>query len=117
MTRFILIDNHSGFIWCDLEAASPIEAARRIDAEHGIIARNYLEHAYSFRPPANATAYFVYLPLADFPPVTDGQDTATIDALQASGFLIAVVTADVIDVDDASRDGQRAQDLGRGVPE
>jgi hypothetical protein len=112
--RYILIDNHSGFIFGDTAtlrgdhvidgeqvrdlSLTPILAARWIDeVEGGSYGRTYEEHSSGYQPAANETAYFVYR--ADINgsdavvAITDGQDEEMIEAVERDCDLVAVVTS------------------------
>lgn len=72
MQRFIVIDNASGYICGEANAADIIEAARAVDAETGSGERDMKEvGGFSF---ANDDGYLVYEASADFPAIDDGQD-------------------------------------------
>jgi len=92
MARYILIDNHSGYIFGDTadyaagHDISPIAAARMLDESIGERGRSYSEQR---RPPReNVTGYHVYR--ADIagseavPVVMDGQDSDTIAAVEGA---------------------------------
>jgi hypothetical protein len=90
MSRFILIDNSSGYIWGDsadldgkIFSGTPMEFAAALDAHIGVHGRTYEEvghHALA----SNETGYHAYR--ADvggskaFPVVQDGQDREMIAA-------------------------------------
>ena len=80
MTRYILIDTFSGYVWGDTadldchEPADPIAACRTLDEELGISGRNYFEVSAS-----DQASYEVKEAPDGFPPVIDGRDPETID--------------------------------------
>lgn len=93
MTRYILIDSNSGYIFGDTadfaanrqsDITSIIDAARMLDesiGEHGL---RYAE--LSRNPRSTQTGYYVYRADIDdteaVPVVQDGQDQETIDAVE-----------------------------------
>ncbi len=101
MARYILIDNNSGYIWgdsADLNGAIfptdyPVEYAKALDASLGETDRTY--EFSSYNPRSSVSGYHVYR--ADIngsdavATVWDGQDQATISAVEAScdyvGFI------------------------------
>lgn len=107
MARYILIDNASGYIWGDTAAldvpadATPIDAARALDASLGVTGRIYLQTSATVgtRPAANATAYWIHEAGPAFPPVQDGQDAATIRAVERDCPLVAIVHVTEADVE------------------
>ena len=54
MTRYILIDSNSGYIFADQEADDPIEACRLFDESIGETGRRYAED------PHGTSGYYVY---------------------------------------------------------
>ena len=92
MTRYILIDEHSGFVWGDVVAADPIAACRALDEGVGEYGRTY-EEIGARRRFDGRSGYHVHEAPADFPAVDDGQDQATIDAVTALPLIERVVTA------------------------
>src|SRR5262245_61735278 len=98
--RYIAIDNHSGFIWFDVDAASPEAACAEFDASIGGRPETceYEAHGPGYHPASNEAAYFVYEAAADFPPVGDGQDRAEIEAVEGRCKLVAVVTVCEVDL-------------------
>ncbi len=109
MPRYILIDNHSGYIFGDsadidgkLFVGTPLEVAAALDASIGEHGRTYTEH--SSRPSDTRSGYHVYR--ADIngsdvvDVVRDGQDQEMIDAVSSGceyvGFIeFQRATADV----------------------
>src|SRR5262245_25740327 len=98
--RYILIDNHSGFVWGDSADYAPDETnmtpCRAVAALDETIAGHvdcdYEEHGPGFVPASNESAYFVYVAPSDFPLVEDGQSKAQIEAVERDCKLVAVVT-------------------------
>ena len=101
MARYILIDNHTGYIWgdsADLNGAifsgTDLEYARALDESIGNYGRSYTSQR---RARAGQNGYHVYRADIDgseaVPVVWDGQDQETIDAVIASsryeGFIAA----------------------------
>lgn len=81
MARYILIDEHSGFVWGDIVAADPIAACRTIDegfGEHGRIYKEIGHASFDGCP-----GYRVHEAPADFLDATGNWDEA----------LMAVVAA------------------------
>jgi hypothetical protein len=89
MTRFILVDNASGYVWGDsADLASrvsacdtPILTAAALDASLGEPWRAYEEVAQRALA-SNETGYHVYRAPASFPTGIDGQDPAVIEAVE-----------------------------------
>ena len=80
MPRFILIDNHSGFVWGEAIAETPAEACREVDEALGEHGRTYAE---AFELASTETGYHVHQAPADFPALEDGTDDDTIAAVDA----------------------------------
>lgn len=104
MARFILIDQHSGYVFGDTSdfAATrqsdltPIQAARILDESIGEYGRSYVEHGpRSAASMVQSGGYFVYR--ADVrssegvPVVQDGQNQETIEAVHQDCQLVAFV--------------------------
>lgn len=103
MPRYILIDDHSGYIFgdtADLPSAAsgdmtPARAAQALDESLGEHGRSYEEHGPGYRPDG-VMAYHVYR--ADVggseavPIVQDGQDSEMIRAVERDCVKVAVVT-------------------------
>lgn len=70
MTRYILVDRNSAYIWSVANALNPVDAAEACD-------RDSHEPKYEYAPAnlydADAT-YDVYIPPASFPEIEDGRD-------------------------------------------
>lgn len=106
MTRYILIDDYSGYIWGDsadldgriFSTDDPVEYARALDASIGGEPRHY---EMMSRRPDGASGYHVYRDASQsdaVPVVWDGQDQQTIDAVVESceydGFIVTTRIAD-----------------------
>jgi hypothetical protein len=78
-TRYALIDDHSGYVWGVVDATSPVEACRIVDADGGDEARVYEEHGSGYRL-GGADGYLVHEAPVGFD-VADGQDVAQIEAV------------------------------------
>ena len=107
MSRYILIDRYSGFIFGDTgdlngpaRNESPLEAAKRLDEHIGgpdyVQARIYQEHGPREAIPDGCGAYFVYCAVGKGSElvmlVQDGQDQETIDEVERLCDLVAIVT-------------------------
>lgn len=88
MTRFALIDNHSGFVWGVTDAASAIDACRQIDADLGEYGREY-EEVPRFDA-SNDTGYYVHQAPAGWD-CDDGQDEAAIAEVNAMPKVACVL--------------------------
>jgi len=87
MTRYILIDSNSGYVWGDETADSPVGAARLVDEGVGEYGRSYTEE-YS-RP--SESHYIVYEAADDTPEITNGQDDTQIAIVDALPIVARVV--------------------------
>ena len=93
MTRFILIDQNSGFVWGEADATTPIEACRTVDGQIAAPAAHYVEHGPRSAATYDQTGgYYVYEAPADFAEVTDGQDPDQIQAVTALRCVAFVET-------------------------
>lgn len=86
--RYILIDNASGYIWGDLHAATPVDAAHALNESNGEYGRAF-EDGYSLA--ANEGGYWVYLAAAAIPKVDDGQDAELIERVKRECRLVATL--------------------------
>ena len=86
--RYILMDNHSGYIWGDTLAKDPIDAARWIDEQAREYGRRYEE---CLTLATNETGYLVYVAPPDHPAIDDGQDEDQIAAVEDACELVARV--------------------------
>jgi hypothetical protein len=99
MTRYILIERNSGFVWGDIEADDPVSACRAVDAENKADECIYIEHgAESIDARSGKDGYFVYKAPADFPVMYDGQAKKEIAAVKA---LPCVAFVECAEPDDA----------------
>lgn len=96
MTRYILIDNTSGYLWSDCEAADPISACRDTDRDLGTEAREY-EDVTIYSLASNETGYHVYAATENFPEVVDGQDREMIDLVTETLKRVASVRVTLAD--------------------
>lgn len=86
MTRYILIDRHSGYIFTDTATlagfdhvnGTPTDAAIALDDE---LRNNRFDYAETNRRDDRAT-YDVYIAAADFPVVQDGQSSDAIESVE-----------------------------------
>ena len=92
--RYIIIDRHSGFIWGDSAVfavgerdLTPLDAARLLDQSLWSGPYEYIETVQHDA----AALYDVYLADATFPVVSDGQDQATIDAVERDCEYVASI--------------------------
>lgn len=86
-SRYILIDNASGYIWGDQHdmpnfRGRALEYAAALDANLGTHGRQYSE-VFWYDLAFNESGYHVYTAPELFPPVVDGRDPATIAAVAA----------------------------------
>ena len=103
MTRYILIDNYTGYIWGDTgdldgpaRGETPEDAAKRLDESLHTFGRVYETHGPNYRPAANDGAYHVHSADVDGSEavmlVWDGQDRETINSVLRYCPKVAVVT-------------------------
>ena len=95
MTRYILIDNCSGYIWGDsadldgqIFTGTPLEYTAALDAHLGEHDRTYKEVD---NLASNETGYRVYSADVSFPVVTDGQDQEMIDVVERDCQFITLI--------------------------
>jgi hypothetical protein len=94
MTRYILIDQNSGFIWGEAEAADECEACRKVDETLGEYGREYAWHSpTSAARRSGKDGYLVFEAFSDTPDVTDGQDQDQIDMVERLPLVAFVETA------------------------
>ena len=86
MTRLILIDNSSGYIFGDsadldgkIFSGTAVEFARALDNSIGVHGRDY---ALTHNPRDTSTGYHVYAATDAVPTVSDGQDANIIKAVE-----------------------------------
>ena len=79
MTRYAMIDIHTGYVWGVHDAADPVTACRKIDEDLGELGRSYEEHGpRSGAHRSGRCGYLVYEAPDGFD-VHDGQSDADID--------------------------------------
>lgn len=67
ITRFVMIDSNSGYIWGVEDAADAVSACRTMDERIGECGRAYVEHGpRSNDARTTAGGYFVYSAAANF---------------------------------------------------
>jgi hypothetical protein len=87
MTRYILIDTYSGYIWDDRETETPIDAAKAIDREAKLPVDDMTyDECYS----DNATYEALTVP-ANFPEIEDGQDMDMINRVHDEGSHVCYI--------------------------
>jgi hypothetical protein len=90
-SRYVMIDENSGYVWGDAVASDPVEACRAIDAKCGEHSRNYADigrERFDGR-----SGYHVYLAPEEFTDCGDGQDPEYIRMVEAFPFVTRVATA------------------------
>lgn len=80
MTRYALIDKHSGYVFGVVEAKDPLAAVRAVDAEDGDGPYDYEEHGPQARVAGDG--YYVYEAPAGYD-CEDGQDDGVIATVSA----------------------------------
>jgi hypothetical protein len=100
MTRYILIDSNSGYVWGDTQAADPAAACRAVDEEFMAYGRTYAA-VYGARALDGVSGYFVYEAPASFPDVTDGAQQRFIEAVERLPLVARVAFRDPRDEDDS----------------
>lgn len=96
MTRYIIVDNMSGYIWGDTAAIpewatatpTPIEACRIVDKFNGDVGRQYKEVP---RLHLTELGYKVYRPKNSDIEIGDGTDRRTINRVRRHCELAAIV--------------------------
>lgn len=78
MTRYILIDEHSGYIWHDVDTTDPVAACQASDWETGHVSG--FDYAEVHPKDANA-CYHVYIAPEGFRDIDDGQSREQIEAV------------------------------------
>ena len=97
MPRYILIEEHSGYIWGDTAALpefanteqTPIDAARVLNESLGEYDREY-KQVFPHEIMGQG-GYLVYEADDDFPIVCDGQDRGEIDAVESTCRLVCAI--------------------------
>lgn len=92
MTRYILIDNASGYIWGETNAETPEEACRLVD--YSIDRSNSRTYFEAYSLDSNESGYHVYEAPERFPEIEDGQNLEEIMAVEA---LRRVATFQIVD--------------------
>jgi hypothetical protein len=88
--RYILLDEHSGYVWGDCYATDPCDACRKIDEDCGEHGREYTD--IGSEPFAGRSGYHVHEAPHDFLPMGDGQFPKYIDEVAALPFVTRVAT-------------------------
>jgi len=95
MPRYILIDDASGYIWGDVRADWPADAAEGLDNDLGVYGRTYEVHGPRHQPDGQS-AYHVHRvdddELVPMPKILDGRDTLMIDYVMLRFPKVSVVT-------------------------
>jgi hypothetical protein len=88
MSRYILIDNASGYIWGDsadiggkIVTGTPVEVARALDEDIGEFTYRAYQVISRSQLSTNETGYIVYRADKTMPIVTDGQDQDQIESV------------------------------------
>jgi hypothetical protein len=90
MTRYVMIDENSGYVWGDAVGSDPVEACRALDAKCGEHERIYDDIGWeSFN---GRSGYHVYLAPEEFTDCGDGQDPQYIKMVEAFSFVTRVAT-------------------------
>jgi hypothetical protein len=100
MTRYILIDSNSGYVWGDAQATDPPAACRAVDEEFMEYGRTYAS-VYGARALDGVSGYFVYEAPASFPDITDGVQQQFIEAVERLPLVVRVAFRDARDADDS----------------
>jgi hypothetical protein len=94
MTKFAVIDEHSGYVWGVTKAADAIEACRILDADAGEHGRTYTDIGRGARFDGRS-GYHVYRAPDDFT-IDDGQDEDQIASVEGLPLETRVVTAALV---------------------
>jgi len=86
--HYVLIENHSGYVWGECDADNPIDACATVDRQIGGDTRTY-EHAMISGTTENG--YHVFAAPADWRPVNDGQSQDEIDRVMQLHKVAEVV--------------------------
>lgn len=89
MTHYVLMDNHSGFIWGEADASDPVEACIILDQQLGSMSRTY-DTVSSFGGD-DRSGYHVFEAPADWEQVEDGRSGTEIDRVESLCRKIACV--------------------------
>lgn len=88
MTHYVLIDNHSGYVWGEADANDPVEACAAVDREIGGDEREY---AVERLGSSTKNGYHVFEAPADWTPVDDGQNQREIERVESACRKVAEV--------------------------
>jgi hypothetical protein len=92
--HYVLIDEHSGYVWGEAVAADPVAACRAVDERLGETERVYEDIGGGARF-AGRSGYHVYEAPAGFPSVLDGQNPDEVSRVMALPCVTQVVTRDL----------------------
>lgn len=90
MPHYVLVEHHSGYVWGEADAENPVEACRKVDAEHSGEDYEY-EIGFANNIKRGEGAYHVFLAPDDWVPVKDGQsqeELARVDQLPCVAVVI-----------------------------
>jgi len=90
MKHYVLIDEHSGYVWGSATAKNAIEACRKVDETIGEHGRQYDDIGGAHLN--GRSGYHVYEAPEEFAEVGDGQDPAYIDMVAAFPFVTRIAT-------------------------
>lgn len=88
MTHYVLMDNYSGYIWGEADAADPIEACRIVDRDVGGEEREYEEARLG---DSTVNGYHVFEAPAGWTAVDDGQRQSEIERVGSQCRKVAEV--------------------------
>ena len=100
MTHYVLIDNHSGYVWGEADAADPVDACRAVDAEIGGEPREY-ELISSGAHNTTVSGYHVYAAPSGWREIQDGQSQEEIERVQSECRRVCFVRSRVQSDEDA----------------
>lgn len=86
LTHYVLIDAHSGYVWEEADAETPIDACRIVDQKVGGEDREYEDVSRL----DGRDGYYVYEAPADWTSVEDGQDRSEIERVKALPLVAEV---------------------------
>lgn len=92
MTRYVLIDHYTGFVWGETDAADPIEACRKVDEEVGSEPRTYHRETLT-----GQSGYHVYEAPKLWISINDGQIPSQIERVERDCRKVAEVAFVAID--------------------
>lgn len=93
-TRYAAIDRHSGYVWGETAAEDALTAAATILRESDASAERTVEECSRYDAEASLDLYEVPAALV----IEDGQDAATIAAVEAGDYVLTVRTRRVEEV-------------------